>query len=83
MGGYSRNRGRGTAWWWAFQPSPATAVSEVGGLGFLAAGYGAVVAADLDRLCSLIPAGVPFGVNLVVPPGHGAGRVAGTPRRCA
>ena len=29
--------------------------------------------ADLDELRSLLPAGVPFGINLFAPPGHGAG----------
>jgi nitronate monooxygenase len=56
-------------------PALAAAVSGVGGLGFLAAGYQAVdaVRADLDELRSLLPAGVPFGVNVFAPPGRGAG----------
>jgi nitronate monooxygenase len=56
-------------------PALAAAVSGVGGLGFLAAGYRAVdaVRADLDELRSLLSAGVPFGVNVFAPPGRGAG----------
>ena len=56
-------------------PTLAAAVSGAGGLGFLAAGYKAVEAVrdDLVELRSLLPAGVPFGLNLFAPPGHGAG----------
>jgi nitronate monooxygenase len=56
-------------------PALAAAVSGAGGLGFLAAGYKSIeaVRADLDELRSLVPAGVPFGINLFAPPGHGAG----------
>jgi nitronate monooxygenase len=56
-------------------PALAAAVSGAGGLGFLAAGYKSVeaVRADLDELRSLLPASVPFGINLFAPPGHGAG----------
>ena len=56
-------------------PALAAAVSGAGGLGFLAAGYKRVdeVAAELGQVRSLVPAGVPFGVNVFAPPGHGAG----------
>jgi len=56
-------------------PALAAAVSGAGGLGFLAAGYKTVAATrgDLDELRRLLPAGVPFGINLFAPPGHGAG----------
>jgi nitronate monooxygenase len=56
-------------------PALAAAVSGAGGLGFLAAGYKSIEAvhADVDELRSLVPAGVPFGINLFAPPGHGAG----------
>jgi nitronate monooxygenase len=56
-------------------PALAAAVSGVGGLGFLAAGYKTIeaVRGDLDQLRSLAPTGVPFGINLFAPPGHGAG----------
>jgi nitronate monooxygenase len=56
-------------------PALAAAVSGAGGLGFLAAGYKDIeaVGGDLDELRRLLPAGVPFGINLFAPPGHGAG----------
>jgi nitronate monooxygenase len=56
-------------------PALAAAVSSAGGLGFLAAGYKTIeaVRGDLDELRRLLPAGVPFGINLFAPPGHGAG----------
>jgi nitronate monooxygenase len=56
-------------------PLLAAAASEAGGLGFLAAGYKPIEAirGDLDELRRLLPAGVPFGINLFAPPGHGAG----------
>jgi nitronate monooxygenase len=56
-------------------PALAAAVSGAGGLGFLAAGYKTVeaVRGDLDELRRLVPAGLPFGINLFAPPGHGAG----------
>ena len=56
-------------------PALAAAVSGAGGLGFLAAGYKTIdaVRGDLDELRRLLPAGVPFGINLFAPPGHGAG----------
>ncbi len=56
-------------------PALAAAVSTAGALGFLAAGYKAheAVRADLEELRSLLPDGVPFGVNLFAPPGHGSG----------
>jgi nitronate monooxygenase len=49
-------------------PALAAAVSEAGGLGFLAAGYKGVdaVRADLDALRALTAR--PFGLNLFVPP---------------
>jgi nitronate monooxygenase len=55
-------------------PALAAAVSGAGGLGFLAAGYQTVGATrgDLAELRRLAP-GVPFGINLFAPPGHGAG----------
>jgi len=61
-------------------PVLAAAVSGVGGLGFLAAGYKALdaVTAELSQVRSLVPVDIPFGVNLFAPPGHGAG-VAGVP----
>lgn len=56
-------------------PALAAAVSGAGGLGFLAAGYQTVAAtrSDLDELRRRLPDGVPFGLNLFAPPGHGAG----------
>ena len=56
-------------------PALAAAVSRAGGLGFLAAGYKTVdeVERDLADVRSLLPAGVPYGLNLFAPPGHGAG----------
>src|SRR4051812_20052168 len=59
-------------------PALAAAVSGAGGLGFLAAGYKplAAVRADLDELRAQLGDGVPFGVNVFAPPGHGSG-VAG------
>jgi nitronate monooxygenase len=56
-------------------PALAAAVSGVGGLGFLAAGYKSVdaVRADLDALRSLLSDRSPFGVNVFAPPGHGTG----------
>ena len=56
-------------------PVLAAAVSGAGGLGFLAAGYKTVdqVERDLAEVRSLMPAGVPYGLNLFAPPGHGAG----------
>lgn len=59
----------------ASTPALAAAVSGAGGLGFLAAGYKSpeAVRGDLEQVRSLVPPGVPFGVNLFAPPGHGAG----------
>lgn len=56
-------------------PALAAAVSGAGGLGFLAAGYKApaAVRADFEELRSLLRPGVPFGINVFAPPGHGAG----------
>lgn len=56
-------------------PALAAAVSGAGGLGFLAAGYKTLDATrgELDELRRLVPAGVPFGINIFAPPGHGAG----------
>ncbi|HUR85189.1 MAG TPA: nitronate monooxygenase [Solirubrobacteraceae bacterium] len=56
-------------------PALAAAVSGAGGLGFLAAGYKRpdAVRGDVEQLRSLLPGGVPFGINLFAPPGHGAG----------
>ena len=56
-------------------PALAAAVSRAGGLGFLAAGYKTVdqVERDLVEVRSLMPAGVPYGLNLFAPPGHGTG----------
>jgi nitronate monooxygenase len=56
-------------------PALAAAVSGAGGLGFLAAGYKTpgAVRADLEELRSLLPPGVPFGLNVFAPPGHGVG----------
>ena len=56
-------------------PSLAAAVSGAGGLGFLAAGYKTVdrVERELAELRSLMPVGVPYGLNLFAPPGHGMG----------
>ena len=56
-------------------PALAAAVSGAGGLGFLAAGYKSIeaVRGELDELRSLVPVGVPFGINLFAPPGHGTG----------
>ena len=59
----------------ASTPALAAAVSGAGGLGFLAAGYKPLdaVRADLEQLRALLPDGVPFGINVFAPPGHGAG----------
>ena len=56
-------------------PALAAAVSRAGGLGFLAAGYKTVdqVERELAEVRSLVPAGVPYGLNLFAPPGHGTG----------
>ena len=56
-------------------PALAAAVSEAGGLGFLAAGYKTVdqVERELAEVRSLLPAGVSYGLNLFAPPGHGTG----------
>jgi nitronate monooxygenase len=56
-------------------PALAAAVSRAGGLGFLAAGYKTVeqVERELVEVRSLVPAGVPYGLNLFAPPGHGTG----------
>jgi nitronate monooxygenase len=56
-------------------PALAAAVSGAGGLGFLAAGYKTVeeVRGDLEQPRSLVRAGLPFGINVFAPPGHGAG----------
>jgi nitronate monooxygenase len=56
-------------------PALAAAVSGAGGLGFLAAGYKTIdaIRSELEELRRLLPAGVPFGINLFAPPGHGAG----------
>jgi nitronate monooxygenase len=56
-------------------PALAAAVSRAGGLGFLAAGYKTVdeVERELAEVRSLMPAGVPYGLNLFAPPGHGTG----------
>jgi nitronate monooxygenase len=53
-------------------PALAAAVSEAGGLGFLAAGYKtpAAVRADLEALRALT--GRPFGLNLFAPPARAA-----------
>jgi nitronate monooxygenase len=53
-------------------PALAAAVSEAGGLGFLAAGYktGAAVRADIEALRAVT--GRPFGLNLFAPPAGGA-----------
>jgi nitronate monooxygenase len=53
-------------------PALAAAVSEAGGLGFLAAGYKApdAVRADVEALRELT--GLPFGVNVFAAPGPGA-----------
>jgi nitronate monooxygenase len=56
----------------ASTPALAAAVSEAGGLGFVAAGYKPVAAvrADLDALRALT--GRPFGLNVFAPPSAGA-----------
>ena len=58
-------------------PALAAEVSRAGGLGFLAAGYKTVdqVERELAEVRSLVPAGVPYGINLFAPPGHGVGAV--------
>lgn len=50
-------------------PALAAAVSDAGGLGFLAAGYRAIdaIAADIEAVRQLT--GRPFGINLFAPPG--------------
>jgi nitronate monooxygenase len=50
-------------------PALAVAVSEAGGLGFLAAGYKTVEAARADIQAVRERTGRPFGVNLFAPPG--------------
>jgi nitronate monooxygenase len=56
-------------------PALAAAVSRGGGLGFLAAGYKTVDQAEreLAEVRSLLPVGVPYGLNVFAPPGHGTG----------
>ena len=56
-------------------PALAAAVSRAGGLGFLAAGYRTVdqVERELAEVRSRLPAGLPYGLNLFAPPGHGTG----------
>lgn len=56
-------------------PMLAAAVSGVGGLGFLAAGYKSpdAVRAEVRRVRSLVSSATPFGLNLFAPPGHGSG----------
>ena len=56
-------------------PALAAAVSGAGGLGFLAAGYKTVdqVERELAEVRSVVPAGVPYGINVFAPPGHGMG----------
>ena len=56
-------------------PALTAAVSLAGGLGFLAAGYKTVdqVGRELAEVRSLVPTGVPYGLNLFAPPGHGTG----------
>ena len=57
-------------------PALAAAVSNAGGLGFLAAGYKspAAVQRELEQLRSLLAESTtPYGVNLFTPPGHGSG----------
>ncbi len=56
-------------------PALAAAVSEAGGLGFLAAGYKTVdqVERELAKVRSLLPAAASYGVNLFAPPGRGTG----------
>jgi nitronate monooxygenase len=56
-------------------PALAAAVSNAGGLGFLAAGYRApdAVRGALQELRSMLTGRAPFGVNLFAPPGHGSG----------
>jgi nitronate monooxygenase len=60
----------------ASTPALAAAVSEAGGLGFLAAGYKTVdqVERELAEVRSAMSAGVPYGLNLFAPPGHGTGK---------
>src|SRR4051794_30617357 len=60
----------------ASPPALAAAVSEAGGLGFLAAGYKtpAAVRADVEALRGLT--GRPFGVNVFAPPAAAADRAA-------
>ena len=56
-------------------PALAAAVSRAGGLGFLAAGYKTVdqVERELAEVRSLVRAGIPYGLNVFAPPGHGTG----------
>lgn len=55
-------------------PALAAAVSAAGGLGFLAGGHKSVEAVqrELDQLSSLMPAGLPYGINLFAPSGPGS-----------
>jgi len=57
-------------------PALAAAVSEAGGLGFLAAGYKSAGAARSDVEATRALTGRPFGVNLFAPPGGAADSVA-------
>ncbi len=59
----------------ASTPALAAAVSEAGGLGFLAAGYRTAEAltVDLTDLRAKLGPDLPFGVNLFGNPGHGSG----------
>ena len=54
-------------------PALAAAVSRAGGLGFLAAGYKTVdqVGLELAEVRSLMPADVPYGLNLFARPAMG------------
>jgi len=57
-------------------PALAAAVSEAGGLGFLAAGYKSAGAARADVEATRELTGRPFGVNLFAPPGRAADAAA-------
>jgi nitronate monooxygenase len=55
-------------------PALAAAVSDAGGLGFLAAGYRTAVQVVEDVVCVRAATGRPFGINVFAPPGGAADR---------
>jgi nitronate monooxygenase len=64
-------------------PALAAAVSDAGGLGFLAAGYKRAEAVEADIAEVRLAGERPFGVNLFAPPGAAGGDVGGYARELA